>query len=61
MARQAKPHHPVTVRLKQDLFDELNRFCDDSGQSKTGAVERALEMYIQDYYKKKKIIEDSIR
>lgn len=50
MARPQKPHHSVTVRLKQNLFDQLNQFCQDSGQPKTVAIERALEMYINDYY-----------
>jgi len=49
MARPQKPSHPVTVRLEQKLFDRLNVFCDQSGQPKTVAIERALKAYIDDY------------
>lgn len=38
--------------LEVGLFEQLNKFCEDSGQSKTVAIERALAMYIEDYYKK---------
>ena len=57
MARQAKPHHPVTVRLEQSLYELLNQFCADSGQPKTVAIERALDMYIKDYYVKQAKLE----
>ncbi|MCI5792440.1 MAG: ribbon-helix-helix domain-containing protein [Lachnospiraceae bacterium] len=56
MARPSKPNHPVTVRLEQALYERLNQFCEDSGQPKTVAVERALAMYIDDYYEKMKLI-----
>jgi metal-responsive CopG/Arc/MetJ family transcriptional regulator len=49
MARPKKENHPITVRLDKDLFDRLNEFCERSGQSKTGAIERALKAYIDDY------------
>lgn len=49
MARPRKESHPITVRLEQKIFDSLNDYCDKSGQSKTVAIERALQMYIGDY------------
>lgn len=59
MARPQKPSHPVTVRMEQELYDRLNQFCADSGQPKTVAIERALSMYIDDYYRKQAIIKRS--
>ncbi|HAT4201067.1 TPA: CopG family transcriptional regulator [Clostridium perfringens] len=56
MARPKKPSHPITVRIEQNIFDRLNQFCNDSGQSKTVAIERALQMYMDDYDKKQTII-----
>lgn len=58
MARPQKPHHPVTVRLEQALYEKLNQFCEDSGQPKTVAIERALAMYIEDYYDKQTKLEE---
>ncbi|MEC1775045.1 hypothetical protein [Bacillus mojavensis] len=40
--------------MERSVFDRLNQFCKDSGQPKTVAMERALTMYIDDYYKKMK-------
>ncbi len=52
MARAKKDNVPVSMRLEKGIFEKLSRFCEDSGQPKTVAVERALEMYINDYYEK---------
>ena len=52
VARAKKDNVPVSVRLEKGIFERLSKFCEDSGQPKTVAVERALEMYIDDYYEK---------
>lgn len=49
MGRPKKDHHPVTVRMEQELYDRMNNFCKRSGQSKTVAMERALKQYIDKY------------
>ena len=56
MAKARKENVPVSVRMEKNIYERLNQFCEDSGQSKTVAVERALEMYIDDYYEKMSII-----
>ena len=57
MARpKVKGSQTITIRLESSLFDRLSSFCERSGQSKTGAVERALEMYIDDYDKKMELL-----
>ena len=56
MARPKKDNVPVSLRIEKELFDRLNQFCEDSGQPKTVAMERALTMYIDDYYGKQEII-----
>ena len=52
MARAKKDNVPVSMRLEKGIFEKLSKFCEDSGQPKTVAVERALEMYIDNYYEK---------
>ncbi len=52
MARPRKDNVPVSFRMERTVFDKLSQFCEDSGQAKTVAMERALEMYIDDYYTK---------
>lgn len=52
MPRTKKENVPVSVRMQKAIYEKMCQFCEDSGQSKTVAVERALEMYVDDYYKK---------
>ena len=51
MARQKKESQPITIRMKRELFERMNAFCERSGQSKTVAIERALSEYIDAYDK----------
>lgn len=59
MGRPRKDNVPVSFRLERTVFDKLSQFCEDSGQAKTVAIERALGMYIDDYYEKQEIIRNS--
>lgn len=59
MGRPRKDNVPVSFRLERTVFDKLNQFCEDSGQAKTVAIERALGMYIDDYYEKQEIIKNN--
>jgi predicted DNA-binding protein len=52
MARPKKDNVPVSVRMERAIYEKMCQFCEDSGQPKTVAVERALEMYIDNYYEK---------
>ena len=58
MPRPAKDTRPCSLRMEKQLFERLEQFCNDSGQSKTTAIERAVSMYIDDYYKKMKRAEE---
>ena len=55
MARLKKDNTPTSFAT--DVYERLEKFCEESGQSKTVAVERAITMYIDDYEAKMKIIE----
>ena len=50
MPRPKKDNHPVTIRISTPLLNRLNQFCEDSGQPKTTAMERALAAYMDSYY-----------
>ena len=54
MGRPKKDYQATSIRLDTQLFDRLTKFCEDSGQSKTTAIERAIAMYIDDYDEKMK-------
>lgn len=53
MPRQKKDAKILNIRLATAVSDSLEKYCEESGQTKTMAVERALTMFIDDYYLKK--------
>ena len=52
MPRQKKDGYPVTVRMDRQVYDRLNNYCDRAGQSRTLAIERAVQQYIDEYDRK---------
>ena len=58
MARPKKENTPTSFRLDTAISERLTRFCEDSGQTKTTAVERALTMYIDDYEEKQRKLQE---
>lgn len=59
MAQKAKESKAFNIRMELKTSERLNDFCEDSGQTKTTAVERAINMYIDDYNRKmEKLRED---
>lgn len=49
MSREKKKSQPMSLRIKQTIADRLSSFCEQSGQSKTTTIERAIVAYIDDY------------
>ena len=49
MSREKKKSQPMSLRIEQTIADRLSAFCEQSGQSKTTAIERAIVAYIDDY------------
>lgn len=56
---KTKESKSMTFRINVATAERLEAFCNDSGQTKTTAVERALNMYIDDYNHKQDIIKQS--
>ena len=57
MAKKVKESHPFSIRMDKTIFERLNQFCEKSGQSKTVAIERAIDRYIDDYEEQMKKLE----
>ena len=58
MVKKIKESQPFSIRMDKPTFDRLSAFCENAGQSKTVAIERAINMYIDDYDEKMKIIKE---
>lgn len=56
MARQKKNGTYLNVCIKTSVYNALTQFCDEAGQTKTVAVERALAEYLESYKKKQEIL-----
>lgn len=56
MARQKKDGNYLNVRIESSLYSELSHFCEDAGQTKTTAVERALRDYLDNYKRTQKLL-----
>lgn len=52
MPRQKKEARILNIRLATPINDKLERFCEESGQSKTVAVERFLNQCLDAYFAK---------
>ncbi len=49
MGRPKKNGTYLNVRIETSIYQRLENLCDDAGQTKTVAVERALLAYFEDY------------
>lgn len=65
MARAKKDSQPFSIRMATPVMERLTWFCEETGQPKTLAVERAVSMYIDDYSKQqermKKLKKEQLR
>ena len=57
MARSKKENVAMSVRIDKMVYERMVRYCDESGQTKTLAIERALSLYMDEYYLKQKKLE----
>jgi len=49
MARPKKNGTYLNVCIETPIYERLVAMCEDAGQSKTVAVERALTLYLNEY------------
>lgn len=50
MPRIKKDAKILNIKLDREIHEKLERFCDESGQSKTVAVERFLNKCLDEYF-----------
>ena len=61
MPRQKKDAKILNIKLATAINEKLERFCEESGQSKTVAVERFLDRCLDEYFEKSKKLENQIK
>ena len=58
MARPKKNGTYLNVCIETPIYERLVALCEDAGQTKTVAVERALTLYLEDYEEKQRILRE---
>lgn len=52
MPRAKKDAKMLSIKLSTPIYEKLEKFCEESGQSKTVAVERFLNKCLDEYFSK---------
>ena len=58
MARPKKNGTYLNVCIETPIYERLKDMCNDAGQSKTVAVERALTLYLDEYEEKQRVLKE---
>ena len=56
MGRPKKNGTYLNICIETPIYERLEALCEDAGQTKTIAVERALTAYLNDYEEKQKML-----
>lgn len=53
MAKQNKDWKALNIKLDKTIYEQLEKYCEETGLSKTVAVERILSKAFKEYEEKK--------
>lgn len=53
MPREKKDGRYINYYISRDVYEKLERYCDEMGQTKTIAIERILNSYLDNYLNRK--------
>ena len=53
MAKQNKDWKALNIKLDRTVYEQLEKYCEETGLSKTVAVERILSKAFKEYEEKK--------
>lgn len=52
MPKPKKDARPFSIRMATDTYNRMDKYCEETGVPKTTVIERAINMYIDDYEEK---------
>ena len=50
MARAKKDGRYVNYDIEREIYEQLEKYCEEVGQTKTVAIERILTRYLDNYF-----------
>jgi len=54
MPREKRATKILNIKLIKETNDQLEKFCDETGMTKTTAVEKILRHYFEEYFQRSK-------
>ena len=58
MAQIKKDYVALHIKMDADLMRKLNKFCEETGLSKTAATEKILDRFFAEYFNRPRIDRD---
>lgn len=52
MPREKKDARYLNIKLSSYIYDQLDRFCKETGLNKTAATEKIMEKFFKEYFDK---------
>ena len=52
MPREKKDARYLNIKLASEIYDQLDRFCSETGITKTAATEKIMEKFFNEYFDK---------
>ena len=52
MSRTKKDAKLLNIKLEREIHEQLERFCDESGMTKTMATEKILAQFLEAYFQR---------
>lgn len=52
MTRMKKDAKLLNIRLEREIYEQLERFCAESGMTKTTATEKILAQFFEEYFQR---------
>lgn len=49
MGRQKKEYRQLSLKIDAKIYERLEKYCEESGQTKTFAVEKGLTLLMDEY------------
>lgn len=52
MSREKKDAKLLNIKLASEVHDQLEKFCEESGMTKTMATQKILSRFFEEYFKR---------
>ena len=52
MPREKKEARYLNIKLSTEIYDQLDKFCAETGINKTAATERIMDRFFKEYFER---------